>query len=185
MNKSKSSGAYGTQQQRNTYQGPEVHVEEDDDIFVDKRDNYQLSANRRGRNRRDNDEYDEEDDRLDVSQNENHRRNISGNIGGGTGIGGGTAGFRSKLKAPSNGGIGGMNKNAQTPAPESSKKPSMMSGLKNQVNSFKERLKNNKPKDPPMNPREAMRNNDAKKVIFGSMIETTGGDHGDQFMVKP
>ena len=37
MNKSKSSGGYNNMQQRNTYQGPEVHVqdEDDDDFFVD------------------------------------------------------------------------------------------------------------------------------------------------------
>ena len=61
----------------------------------------------------------------------------------------------------------------------------MMSGLKSQVNSFKERLKNNKTnRDQPVNPREAMRNGESKKVIFGSMIETTGGDQSDHFLAK-
>jgi len=58
-----------------------------------------------------------------------------------------------------------------------------MTGLKNQVNSFKERLKNQKTsRAEPLNPREAMRNNENKKVIFGSMIESTGGDGGDNFL---
>ena len=59
-----------------------------------------------------------------------------------------------------------------------------MSGLKSQVNSFKERLKNQKTnRDQPSNPREAMRNNENKKVIFGSMIETvSGGDGGEHFL---
>ena len=34
-----------------------------------------------------------------------------------------------------------------------------------------------------MNPREAMRNGENKKVIFGSMIETvSGGDGGENFL---
>ena len=61
-----------------------------------------------------------------------------------------------------------------------------MQGFKNSVNSFKERLKNQKSsRDQPMNPREAMRNSDNKKVLFGSMIDTiSGGDNGENFLAR-
>lgn len=36
-----------------------------------------------------------------------------------------------------------------------------------------------------MNPREAMRNSDNKKVLFGSMIDTiSGGDNGENFLAR-
>ena len=60
-----------------------------------------------------------------------------------------------------------------------------MQGLKSQVNSFKERLQNSKSnRQPARNPRDALRQGD-KKVLFGSMVETTaGGDDGGHFLAK-
>lgn len=62
----------------------------------------------------------------------------------------------------------------------------MMQGLKSQVSSFKERLqssKTNRGGERP-NAREAMKKGD-KKVLFGSMVETTSGDTDGHLLRNP
>jgi len=64
------------------------------------------------------------------------------------------------------------------------RKQGLIGGLKNQVNSFKARLQNQK-KQQQGNPRDAMRAGEdpvRKKVLFGSMVETTGAEDSSHLM---
>lgn len=95
-------------------------------------------------------------------------------------------GFRSKLRAPATGLKQPTQSSASSSnAPEAGGKKSALQGLKNQVNSFKERLQSSKTNRPGVrNARDALRQGD-KKALFGSVVETTGGDEAGHFLTKP
>lgn len=135
-------------------------MDDEDDIMV-RQDMIQNSQPRRGRKQQhEQDEYDQQDDEdpmdmdnVDVPQDpqpmKGHRRNQSGTVAG---IGGGVnqPGFRSRLKGPTGVATKQPGQNNQTSSASSgqqapdNKKGSVMQGFKNSVNSFKERLKNQK-----------------------------------------
>lgn len=95
------------------------------------------------------------------------------------------AGFRSKLRAPATGLKQPTASSASSSnAPEAGGKRSALQGLKNQVNSFKERLQSSKTKRPTTNARDALRQGD-KKALFGSVVETSGADDSSHFLTKP
>ena len=72
----------------------------------------------------------------------------------------------------------------QDPQLEPQNRKGLIGGLKSQVSSFKARLQNQK-KQAQGNPRDAMRAGEdpvRKKVLFGSMVETSGADDSSHFM---
>ena len=185
------------------HQTQDIELQDVDDDMNARDQEYENSHPRRGaaqrdraRPRGDSDGSDGENVQADHDEDDmrgaGHRRHPSGNPHAGNQ----SAGFRSKLRAPTSGGQigGGLKQPTQssgssqpTGAPEATSKKSMMQGLKSQVSSFKERLQSSKTNrgDGRPNAREAMKKGD-KKVLFGSMVETTsGGDDAGHLLGKP